>query len=144
MGSFPASRRGSALPHTRTKTKTEHTRRSALVLVRARGHEIPASRGARCAERIHTGCSQASCRDSALPLTCTKNKEGAASRLLLCFWCGQEDMKSPLRGAQDAPTMQKIEPLLHLAEVLRYPKPVSTQKRSGKPLLFRIGAGKRT
>ena len=58
--------------------------------------------------------------------------------------CGQEDMKSSLREGQDAPKKQKWVVCLHLAEVLRCPKPVSTQKRSGKPLLFRIGAGKRT
>ena len=54
---------------------------------------------------------------------------GAALRLLLCFWCGQEDMKSPLRGVQDAPTEFRRVVYRHLAEVPHYP--LSTPQKTG-------------
>ena len=55
-----------------------------LSTVRARGHEIPASRGARCANRVQTGRLPASCRGSALPPTHTNSRrEPLCDSLLL-------------------------------------------------------------
>jgi hypothetical protein len=75
------------------------------------------------------------------------NREGAALRLLLCFWCGQEDMKS-LRFASGARCTNRVENEKHACILQRFCiTPYSYQKTKKEPLYdsFSVfGAGKRT